>query len=90
MGGLGKKHPKLTCADGVTLCGRCNVGAEAELQSECLRLGWKIPRLCPVASREIPYYDMVAAQWWLPNDTGGRVAVDPGWAMDRIKAVTGR
>lgn len=87
MGGLGKKHPKLTCADGVALCGVHNTEAEGSGQAEALRFGWKIPRLCPVASSNIPYFDMLTRTWWLPDDTGRRKAVDGAWAADRIKSV---
>lgn len=72
MGGVGATGPPLTPADGCGLCLDCNVGAEGSLQDEALNRGWKIRTSSSVPSREIPYYDAMTDNWWLPDDEGER------------------
>lgn len=87
MGGLGDKHESLSCADGLLLCMTCNREAEASMQRDALRFGWKVPRNTEVPLEIIPYYDRITGNWWLANATGGRKWVDPGWASDLIGKV---
>ena len=84
MGGLGVKAVRLTPADALALCADCNARAESDLQDEALRCGWKVPRFSPTPCHEIPYFDRLTGNWWLPNKEGRRKWVDPGWAMDRV------
>jgi hypothetical protein len=85
MGGIGPTGPRLTPADAVLLCIRCNRGAEAELQQEALERGWKVQRSSPVPSTEVPYFDALSGNWWLPDALGGRAWTDAETAEAMIR-----
>jgi hypothetical protein len=84
MGGIGEKHPDLTHADGIAMCATHNALAESADQDEALRFGWKVKRNCPIPCNQIPYYERITGNWYLPDDDGGRRWVDPGWARARV------
>lgn len=83
MGGIGTKHPRLTTADGVALCLDHNVAADqnADFRGEALAFGWKILRTCSVPSDQIPYYDRIGGNWWLPDKRGSRQPLDEETAL---------
>lgn len=86
-GGRGRKAPKLTPADGVTLCTFCNQGLEADGQDRGLALGWKLRRnRGRMQSCEIPYYDTNDRVFYLPSVTGERVPVNPNLAQELLEA----
>ncbi len=86
MGGVGPTGPALTPADAVLLCLPHNREAEGSMQQIALRLGWKVPRSCPVPCDQIPYFDAMTGSWWLPDTAGGRSWVPRESAEAMIRA----
>ena len=84
-GGLGTKAVKLTPADGLLLCYYHNADAEGRGQERAKRCGWKVIRFSSMPCDEIPYYDAVSGNWYLPDVYGGRRWVDPGWAAEQVR-----
>ena len=85
MGGLGPRGAKLTHADGCALCLFCNQGAEAEFQEQCLQLGWKVRRNCPIDATEIPVYDFLSGSWWSLTADGDRTWVESDIARAAVR-----
>lgn len=86
-GGRGKRAPKLTPADGVTLCLPCNQACEAEGQERALHMGWKLRRFRGgISSAEVPFYVRWARQWVLPDVNGGRRVIAEALAQELLAA----
>jgi hypothetical protein len=87
MGGRGKRAPRLTPADGLTLCLPCNEGCEADGQDRALALGWKLRRnRGSLLAQQIPYYDRNDLTWYLPTVRGTRDICHPGLAGELLEA----
>lgn len=87
-GGRGKKAPPLTPADGVTLCLRHNVAAEAEGQTGALARGWKLRRnRGGIPAHRVPFFVAWALEWWLPDTDGGKQVMGVAEAFPLLRAV---
>ena len=84
MGGAGRKAVPLNAADGLTLCGLCNEGAEHAGQSRALALGWKLLRHRQLLACQIPFYVQWAGEWWLPDVVGGKTVIREALALELV------
>jgi hypothetical protein len=88
MGGRGGRAPKLTPADGLTLCLVCNEACEAEGQQRALALGFKLRRnRGGIPACDIPYYDRNDRKWFLPTTRGTRILCNPNDAAEILATV---
>ena len=86
-GGRGSKAPKLTTADGLTLCIPCNEACEAAGQARALHLGFKIRRnRGSITAAQIPFYDRNVRAWFLPGEGPTRHQILPVEAGELLAA----
>lgn len=88
-GGRGRKAPKVTPADGVSMCHRHNglLESDADFRVRGLTLGWKILRnRGAMQSHEIPYFDVNERVYYLPLVDGTRQQIPHALAQELLEA----
>ena len=74
--GMGGRKRRPTHSELVTSCMKCNQSYEADMQTEALSFGWKVPRnIGDKKVADFPVYYPLEQSWFLLNDDATRTLI---------------
>lgn len=81
MGGTSRRPEEFGVYEIIALCGPCNSGVEASMQTVAKACGWKVEKwVSPAALQSIPVFDAVDQWWYKLTASGLRMPITFGMA----------